>query len=94
MIKHFDKTGESNILDKTMTLFLTTKDGHITPVNSNIKYHFSMIYDHTFVTFFQAVKDLKIWNDASTDLNKAKVMFMLCDNEDGKILGYSKMCDK
>jgi hypothetical protein len=69
-----------------MNQFLINKDGYLVPIELNIKYYYSSANnEHTYIAFVNTIKTFKFENNAVDSHNARKILFLMFDNEDGRI---------
>eukprot|EP00347_Sterkiella_histriomuscorum_P017315 403349855 len=92
--EEFNKSGQTRLLNKVVNVFLMKKNGTVAPVNLQIKYHYSQKYDHCFIGFVKDAENFQLWNNNQNQKSMHKTIFLLCDNQDGKILAFTENAKK
>ena len=57
-----------------------------------MKTHFSKYHGYTFIAFINPIKEIQLDGSLSLGVPVEKLLFMICDNYDGKIFNISKSC--
>lgn len=58
----------------------------------NIQYHYSMIYGHTFIAFINRIVEMPL-QKMGQKYPVEKIMFYLCEPEEGRISDISENCN-
>ena len=54
-LKRFDRTGQYYVLNNFMTMFLKKQNGFVFPAQQFIKFHYSHLYQYTFLAIIKPV---------------------------------------
>ena len=92
-LDNFQSTGCSKLLHHSSNLFLLKKNGYVIPYQLNIQFHYSMMYGSTFIAYGNSVKEMQL-KKMGQKFPSNKVMFFLCESEDGRIRDISESCFK
>ena len=91
-VSEFAKSGQNVILDKKLNQFVKHKNGYVLPVQILVKNHYSKHHGFTFIAFINKIKDIQMDGSLSMGVPVENLMFLLCDNIDGKVYNVSKSC--
>ncbi|CDW71672.1 UNKNOWN [Stylonychia lemnae] len=89
-VSDYNQNGERIMLDRKVNQFIKKKNGYIIPAQIIVKNHFSNTYGYTFIAFFNEIPELQLDGSTSIGIPTSNLMFMLCDNQDGRIYNVCK----
>eukprot|EP00347_Sterkiella_histriomuscorum_P021637 403333287 len=84
-VQHFNQSGRSTRINKkSMNMFMMTKSGYVKPVQLLIKTLYSDTHGQSMIGFFNPIKEMHL---DSQIINQPidQLIFLLCDNINGKI---------
>lgn len=74
-------------------MFIKKSNGYVIPVELYIKFHYSIDYQYTFLAIIRPFYEMSPFKNA-LKLNMDQLLFLIVDNEDGRITEYSESCIK
>eukprot|EP00347_Sterkiella_histriomuscorum_P019049 403343159 len=89
-VNEFNRTGEKIILDKKVNQFIKKKNGYIVSVQLIVRSHFSNNHGYTFIGFLSEVQEISLDGHSSIGIKTKDLMFMLCDNQEGRVYNVCK----
>lgn len=90
-LERYNKTGQSFIINNRTCMFVKKASGFVIPVELLIKFHYSIDHQYVFLAILTPMFDMAPFS-SGVRLNIGQLIFVLADNEEGRIFEYSESC--